>query len=163
MFSNKPNLNDRPGYNFVSSVDVAKHVSATLKPTVDDFRAEPYYDATESIPETPLFQVYPDSKNTDSQSNSDRASFKAGIRRSDMVVIIDLYARQRSMIGEDLLACFQLLDEIEIALENEQTKPYFGLPGVQGFSWRWERQTFEYGDQKLPYVGARIYLTLKFF
>jgi hypothetical protein len=53
------------------------------------------------------------------------------------------------------------IDAITNVIEGQDQKPYFGLVGIKGFSWRWDRVTFDYGG--VAYVGARFMLTLRVF
>lgn len=149
--------------NHVSLLQIADAIAGTLSTIQEDWRVQTAQNMTESIPETPLLQVYPERGSTDSGSSSDRASFRAGIRRTDVTIFADLYARQRSDISTDLRAAFELFDEIERHLIDQQVKPYFGLPEIKSFNWQWERVTFEYGDPNLPYVGIRITFMVKVF
>jgi hypothetical protein len=116
-----------------------------------------------SLQDYPILMIYPDSGVQDPIGETDRSTFRAGIRQTELVIIVDLYAQQRSHMGEDMAALVGSVDALSDIFEAQDTKPYFGLAGIRAFQWRWERVTFTYGDQQLPYVGARFYLTITVF
>ncbi len=109
---------------------------------------------TESIQNLPLVQVYFESEDTSAFSENDRLTFKAGVRAPHITVYADVYARQRAHIGEDMTAVQTLAEAVRSVLEAQDTKPYFGLSGLQAYRWRSERVTFEYAHVK--YAGIRF-------
>lgn len=149
--------------NYISLLDICQQIAGSVQSILDDLVVQTPGEITESIPTTPLIQVYPESGGTDSGSDSDRGGFRGVVRRSTEIIHVDLFARQRSLIGVDLQACFELYEAVEQRILLQQTKPYFGEPAIKSFSWRWERVTFRYGDQTLPYIGVRIYLTCNIY
>jgi hypothetical protein len=147
----------------VTLAQLCDAVEATLGAATGLTYSQSYDELTEGMQDMPMLQVYPVSGETDVTGNADRTSFRAGVRQTQTVLHADLFARQRSHIGEDMATLLPLISAVIVKLEAQTTKSYFGLAGVKGFRWRWERVTFAYGDQQLPYVGARFYLTLRLF
>lgn len=118
----------------------------------------------ENIPDLPLLQIYPQSfQGAVAGSQNDRNTFKAGVRTQEQVWFVDVYARQRSYIGEDMQKVVELSDAVIQVLERQNEKPYFGQVGIQGFRWQGERVTFSYGDPEQKYVGVRFTLTFTIF
>lgn len=113
-----------------------------------------------SLQDYPIIQVYPDSGIQSSDSRTDRRAFGGGIRQTELDIIVDLYARQRSHLGEDMDALVGGIDALAAIFEAQNDKPFFGLAGIQAFQWGWERVSFVYGDGQLPYVGARFTITI---
>lgn len=135
-----------------------------IKDTLDEAdilrRSESYNELSEGIPETPLLQVYPESNlGTDVEGGSERFTL-GGSSRKQYIIHADYFTRQRSHIGEDMKILIDGIDDIEDILDVEES-PYFGNDDIQGFNWRWERVTFDYGG--VMYVGARFVLTLMVF
>jgi hypothetical protein len=90
-------------------------------------------------------------------------TFRTGVQQVEMTYYADLFARQRSHIGDDMTVLYSVMQAVRETLEGETVKPYFGLAGIQAFRWSAERVTFEYGDPSLPYVGARYTIMVRVF
>jgi hypothetical protein len=118
---------------------------------------------TEGMHDWPLLQVYPEDGGQDDSGNADRSSFRAVVRQTLITIHADLYAKMRAHIGEDMAALFPLIDAIQNVIEQQDTKPYFGLDGIKAFSWRWSRVIFTYGEPEAKYVGARFVFTVRVF
>ncbi len=118
-------------------------------------RSENYNELTEGIPETPLLQVYPESGEPDFQTYK---------RRIEKVIIhADLYARQRSQIGEDMTKIVDMAEAIFARLRAQDpntNNQLFGLDGIRKFAWTWTRAVFEYGDPATRYAGVRFIITI---
>ena len=145
--------------------EICDAIDTTLGAATGISRSQSYDELTEGVHagDLPLLQIYPDSGEADIESGTDRSTFRAGIRQTQFIIVADLYARQRSHIGEDMHALVDSIDAIIAVLEAQDTKDYFGQDGIQAFRWRFERVTFMYGDPQIPYVGARFYLTIRVF
>lgn len=143
--------------------EIVDNVAETLRLVDTLARVMAPSELTENIPDVPLIQVYPETGQTDARSNTDRTTFRAGVRVSDVVVNVDVYARQRSHIGEDMAAVMLYMDEVINVLEAQKTSPYFNTHAIKAFSWTWQRTTFAYGDPATNYVGIRFVLTLTVF
>jgi hypothetical protein len=126
-------------------------------------RSQSYDELTDGMTDTPTLQVYWQRDNTDPQGMTSMTTFRTGVQQTEIIFHADLFARQRSHIGEDMKVLYEVMQEIREALEAETTKPYFDLEGIQAFRWTSERVTFEYGDPSLPYVGARYTITVRVF
>ena len=139
-----------------------EQIVAAIATTLDTSPAlnEVQYGETlsESIQNLPLAQVYWDGDNVDDQSANDRASFKAGVRRTAMTINVDVYASPRAHIAQDIKAQMTLKDAVESVLIAQKVPPFFGLDAIKSFRWRAERTTFEYSDVK--YAGVRFSLTV---
>jgi hypothetical protein len=148
----------------ITLLQICDAVRDTLKAAPSIQRWQSYDEMTESIPDTPLCQVYPEEGTTDPTSNAaDRTTFKAGVRQSDIVIHVDLYGHRRANLAEDMGTAFACTDELITILEAQDTKPYFGLVGLKAFAWSWKRQTFVYDDPNVKYSGARFVLRFRIF
>lgn len=137
-------------------------IKTTLANSEIDYIQEPK-DLTEGMNNPRTLQIYPESGVTDAFSGSDRKTFNAGVRQSEIIVHCDLYLRQRAHLGEEMADLLPAIDAIIERLEAQKSKPYFGLDWIKSFSWRWERTTFQYGDQQVLYTGARFILRFVVF
>lgn len=135
-------------------------VKTTFVPAVTYIQS--FDELSDGMQDTPTLQIYPQSGETDTTGNVDRSTFKAGVRQSVYVFHADLYARQRGHLAEDMGALLPIIDEMETILSQQDTAPYFGLVGIRGFQWHWERATWDYGDGVL-YVGARFTMTVRVY
>lgn len=121
----------------------------------------------ESIPsgDVPLLQVYLIEGETSRSSDVDRKTFgktaTPPIRHFDGTVYVDVYARQRSYIGEDLQRCLIVASAVEDVLVTQDSKPFFGLEGIQHFHWRFQYVTFQYAET--AFVGYRFTLNVGVF
>jgi hypothetical protein len=147
----------------ITIAQICDAVASTLSAATTSPRTQSYDELTEGMQDTPTLQVYPEDGNQDPSGNTDRTSFKAGVRQTMLTVNADYYAHQRAHIGEDMAALVNGIDAITNILEAQDTKPYFGLAGIQAFSWSWRRVTFVYGDPQQSYVGARFTLNIRVF
>jgi hypothetical protein len=98
----------------------------------------------EGIAETPTAQVYLEAMNL-------------SVRQRKVTLHIDVYARQRSNLADDVTAVQELADVVEEVLESQTHKPYFNLD-IEAFHYRLERVVFEYASVK--YSGLRFVLDL---
>ena len=124
----------------------------------------PFFRASESITDTPMLQVYPQSGEQDPTGSADRSTFGGGgdpKRQSNLVIHADYYAATRANIGEDMADIVAGIDAMYAIFEAQDKKPYFGLDGIKAFQWRWERVEFIYN--KRGYAGARFYLSVRVF
>lgn len=138
-------------------------VALTLGAAVGMARAQSYDELTEDYPDLPLLQVYPESGSVDITGTSDRTTFRGGTRTGEYAITCDLIARQRAHLGEDMAVTTDLVDAVTTVLEAQNVKPYFGLVGIKGFRWSWQRTLFQRGDPNVAYVGARFAVVLVTF
>lgn len=147
----------------ITTGQILDAIEATLSTAPTLARSMTYDELTEGISDTPLLQVYPEAGDQDPSGNSDRTTFKAGVRQTNLTINCDYYAQQRKHIGEDMAALVDGIDAMTTIFEAQDTKPYFGLDGIKAFHWSWQRVTFDYGDAAINYVGARFTLTIRVF
>lgn len=138
-------------------------IETTLATATTVMASESYDELAEGIHDFPTLQVYWESSNQSEESSTDRFTFQAGCRQTNMVIHADYYARQRSHINEDNKAVVDGADAIINVLENQNTKPYFGLDGLQSFRWEASRVIFVYGDAQTSYVGIRFMIAVRVF
>lgn len=140
-------------------------IAVTLGAAAGVRRTQSYDELTEGVQDMPLLQVYPQSGSTSEGRENDRITFgnssgQEHRKRGFYTIHADLYARQRSHIGEDMGKLVPMITAIETVLEAQRGPLYFGLPdnSIQSFRWRWERVIFVYGDNEIKYYGARFYI-----
>lgn len=139
-------------------------IEATLSTAPTLARSMSYDELTEGINDTPLLQVYQHSGDQDPSGNTDRTTFLAGVRQTNLIVYCDYYAQQRKHIGEDMKALVDGIDAMSNIFEAQDSKPYFGLNGIQSFHWSWESiPNMTYGDPNIFYVCARFTLEIRVF
>jgi len=147
----------------ITLAQILNAIENTLGAAVGMARSESYDELTEGIHDLPLIQVYPESGAQDPAGTTDRTTFRGGVRQTDLVINVDLYAQQRAHIGEDMSKLVDMIDAMQDIFEAQDIKPFFGLAGIQAFSWSWQRVVFQYGDPLRHYIGARFRLTIKVF
>jgi len=148
----------------ITLAQICNAIQATLSAATGLTYTQSYDDLTEGVQDMPMLQVYWDSLSQDPGAlvkGTERTTFKGGTRQTEIVVLADLYARQRAHIGEDMGALLPLIDAIQNVLEQQDTKPYFSLDGLKAFKWIAQRVIFEYGDKK--FMGARFTITVRVF
>lgn len=124
-------------------------------------KSQSYNELTEGVEDLPLLQVYPESGRQDAGGRTDRYTFRGGERQTEFIIHADYYARERSHIGEDMALLVDGIDAIQNVMEAQDQKPYFGLDGLQAFSWSWSRVQIVYGQ--ITYMGARFVITVRVF
>ena len=128
-----------------------------------------YDELLEGLPgvNLPAIQVYPDSFNPDPGSGTDRTTFQAGVQLQELIVYVDVYARTRSQIAQDMKAVVDTLDSLITVLQAQETPPFFGVLAtvptdkhpIKSFRWSWKRTVFVFGTQK--YMGGRFTIILR--
>ena len=109
----------------------------------------------------PRVEVYPDTGVCDPSGSTDRTTFSACTQMCVVTIFADLYARQRSQLGEDMKATTEMIDSIINVLQAQERPPFFGVPGIKAFNWRWKRSTFRRSGAR--FVGARFTMQCKIF
>lgn len=146
---------------------ICNAIETTLAPAVT--YTQSYNELTEGMADYPRLQIYPNSGTSSPPSGNDRSSFQAKLRQAQIEIYADLYATMRSEIGEDMALLLPRIEAIIDEIEKQDTKPYFGLLdalgqyAIKGFSWSWQRVTFQYNDPLHQYVGARFIFTIRLF
>lgn len=142
--------------------EVLQGVGDTLESAIQGVRVDTLESMTEGIGDTPLIQVYFDSIEADIASDStDRSTFRAGVRQTNLIINVDVYAKQRADIGEDMLSLVDMTDAVIDVFDDQQAKPYFNVDGLKGFRYQGERVVFEYGQAR--FLGVRFSLTFRIF
>jgi hypothetical protein len=120
---------------------------------------------TEGMQDVPAIQCYFEELAQDPSGETDRTTFRGGVRQTNLTIHLDVYARQRSQLGEDISAVTDIADEVIAVLEAQDTKPYFGVTGLKAFSWTAQRVTFAYGSEpgQIQYAGIRFILVFRIF
>jgi hypothetical protein len=147
----------------VSVYDLVDAIRNTLQfaPGVQEAQAN---DTLAESVYAPMLQVYPDSGSASAGGATDRKTFGANrLQVEDLIINVDVYARQRSHIGEDMAASTRLADAVRGVLHQQLTPPFFGHEHIRSFRWRWQRVTFEYGDPQLRYAGIQFVLTVQVY
>lgn len=148
----------------ITKAQICDAIADTLGDAASVARTQSFDELGESIGDTPLLQVYPGTTwQQDPSGNTDRTTFGGGVRQTILVIHVDLYAHRRARMSEDMAALVNTSDEIETILEEQDKKPYFGLVGIQAFSWLATRVVFVYTDQEIKYAGVRYAITIRVF
>lgn len=118
-------------------------------------RGQAMDEMTESIPDTPLIQVYFESVRTPEEQVK-QTTFGGVVQQTILTINVDVYSSRRANIGEDMARVTIKADEVIRVLQAERVKPFFKLEGIKSFGWRAERVVFEYGKEN--YMGVRFVL-----
>ena len=146
----------------ITLAQICDAIETTLSAATTITRSESHDELTEGVHDTPLLQVYPESGNQDPSGTTERTTFRAGVRQTEIVIHADYFAAERgTSIGEEMGRLVNGIDAMTAVFEGQDEKPYFGLDGIKAFAWRWERVTFDYG--KVRYVGARFVILVRVF
>ncbi len=130
-------------------------------------RVQNYNELTEGMNTLPTIQVYPENWETDVGGETDRTTYVdavtgvPGVRQTDVLVRVDLYARQRSQLNEDWGEAIDIADAIDNKLNEEAGCPLFNEAGIRSLHWTATRVVFEYAT--VLYTGFRFELTLRIF
>ena len=147
----------------ITYAQINSAIESKLGTAVGRARSQDFDELTDGMTDTPTLQVYWQRDNTDPQGTTHQTAFGTGVQQMEAIFHADLYARQRSHIGDDMAVLYTVMQAVRETLEAERSSPYFGLEGIKAFRWAAERVTFEYGDPSLPYVGVRFVITVRVF
>ncbi|MDZ4768357.1 MAG: hypothetical protein SGJ24_04450 [Chloroflexota bacterium] len=143
----------------ISAINTA--IAETVGTATGIVRVQDVPDLTEGAHDLPLVQVYWQSSVTDDEGSTDRLTFGAGVRLTRLTYHADVYARQRSHLGEDVAKTLALAEAVQTVLERERGGAFFGLAGVKALRWSAERITIENGGTQ--YMGARFIIDVWVF
>ncbi len=142
-------------------------IAATLATVSGIERVQSYNELTDGLPpgDLPIVQVWPDGGGGDDTGNTDRHTLRGGVRVLDATVNADLYAHKRTQLGENMGDYVTLCDAIISKIEEQDTKPYFGVTGLQSFKWSWRYATFTFSPlgETGSYTGARFTFVCRIF
>jgi len=93
-------------------------IAATLA-TISGLTVNKYDLLTEGLQNAPLCQVYCESEVFDVTTGSDRTTFQGGVRQTEFIVFVDVYARQTRDMGEDMAALYPWVDAIRAKLFHD--------------------------------------------
>lgn len=151
----------------VTYTEIAAAIATTLGEIDDLARVQHGDDLTEDYPDLPMAQVYPQSSSTDEGAggNNDRNTFRGVGRVTEALFRADIPCRQRSHVAEDMTAVMAVAEAVQTKLEEQRTRPIFGLEGIKGFRWSWERQTIRRGADPAPvfYAGLIVSIWVRVF
>lgn len=148
----------------ITLAQICDAVADTIAEATTLTHVHSYDELKEGMPDTPTVEVYPQSINQDpSTAGTDRTSFQAGVRQTDVTIHADLYAARRSHLGENMATLLPLVDAVVTRLEAQNTKPYFGLVGLKAFTWSGERVVFERSEPREQYAGWRFIIRFRVF
>lgn len=147
----------------ITLTEICDGIEAALSVAIGVQSSTSYDGLTEGVPamDCPRVEVYPDAGVCDPSGSTDRLTFSACTQMSVITIFADLYARQRSQLGEDMKAVTEMIDSIINVLQSQERPPFFDLKGIKAFSWRWKRSTFRRSDVR--FVGARFTITCRIF
>lgn len=138
-------------------------IEAILSAAVGVQSSTSFDELTEGVPamDCPRVEVYPDAGVCDPSGNTDRFTFNACTQLLVITIFADLYARQRSQLGEDMKATTEMIDSLIDVLQTQERPPFLGVAGIKAFSWSWKRHTFRRADAR--FVGARFTIKCKVY
>lgn len=147
----------------VSLMAVLDGVADTLAMTTGVVTMKSYDELTEGVDpfDCPRLHVFPQAGVCDPSGNTDRTTFSSGVQQVELTIFVDLFARQRSELQEDMMVTVEMVDSLMNYLQTLERPPFFGVEGIKSFSWRWQRDTFKFA--KSYYMGARFTLIIKCF
>ena len=143
--------------------DICDGIEALLSTAIGVRSSTSFDELTEGIPsfDCPRVEVYWDQSVCDPSGGTDRTTFNACVQQSVITIFADLYARQRSQMGEDMKAVVDLVDAIIPVLQAQQKPPFFGIAGIRAINWSAKRKVFIRAKGK--YVGARFTIKCRVF
>lgn len=148
----------------VTLTQATNAIATTLRPATTAPNpvglTESFDQLSDGIADTPTVQVYPqhgDDHATPGEIN--RGTFGGGpLRARHWLFHIDVMAEERGIIAQNMAAVVAIASLIEDILDQQNSKPLFGLPGIQDFHWTWDRATVDYAGHF--YAGLRFYLEI---
>jgi len=147
----------------VTIAQICDAIESTLGGATGMNRVQSYDELTEGIAaaDLPLLQVYWESLGIDPGGGTDRTAFRGGLRQKPFVIHADVYAARRHQLGQDNEALVNIVDAMIDVIEEQDTKPYFGLAEIKSFSVdSITRSLFLYPDEQNKFVGARFVFTV---
>lgn len=141
-------------------------IQTTLAAATGIQSTQSYDELKESLnrPDLPCLQIYWQALAIDPRGRTDRSAFRGGLRTKPIVIHVDLYAATRGPgIGQENAVVVACVDALIDVIEEQDTKPYFGLEEIQAFSVdSITRVVHEYTDAA-RYLGARFVFTITVF
>jgi len=154
------------GSSTISVAAVLDAVEGTLG-AAPSLRASCSYDELregfESI-DCPLLMIHPAGGDCRPPGATQQQTFGGGVQLTVLEVIADLYARERSIMKEDMQVTVEMIDELITILQDQRRPPFFGITpanAIKAYTWNWRRITFITAGKK--YMGARFRIWLRLF
>lgn len=143
--------------------DMVGAVEAVLGPAFTGVRhTQRDEEITENINPVPMIQIYCVGMNSDVMSSGGHTTtFQTGVISREITIRVDLYARQRAHIGQDMEAQRVYTDAIMAELDKQWYMPAFDIDGIQDFRWSANMVSFSYGPEDVKYIGTRIDVVLR--
>jgi len=147
----------------VTIAAICDGIESTLALATGINTGKSYDEITEGVParDCPRIHVYPDTIGPDDRTRTERTTFQAGLQQLDVSVFVDVYARQRSQLPEDMKAAVTTLDNLITVLQAQEVPPFFGVTGIKAFRWSWRRAVFRLGNAK--YMGGRFLIVARVY
>jgi hypothetical protein len=147
----------------ITLTEVCDGIEGVLSVAIGVQSSTSYDELTEGVPamDCPRVEVFPDMGVCDPSGSTDRFTFNACTQMCVVTIFADLYARQRSQLGEDMKETTEMIDALITVLQSQKSPPFFGLKGIKAFNWRWKRSTFRRAEAR--YVGARFTIQCKVY
>jgi len=148
--------------SLVTRAAINSGITATLAEVTGVNEVQDYDDLTEGMNNLPAVQVYweEDDDKSSTYGKSDRMTFGGNVGQC-FTFHVDVYARRRSNIGQDMAATLPLVDTIDAKIRAQVgSSAPFGV-AIQSFQWEWSRCVFEYGAKDRTYMGARCVLKVE--
>ncbi len=113
-------------------------------------------ELSEDFHDCPMAQVYWDWGETDAFTENDRTTFRGLTRVHETAIVADIPCRQRGNLDDDMKAVVDMAELVQGKLEEQQTRPFFGVAGIKSFRWRLERTIFQRGECQYPGLKLRV-------
>ena len=147
----------------VTITEICDGIEAVLSAAVGVQSSTSYDAMTEGIApfDCPRVEVYWDNSICDPSGSTDRTTFNACVQQAYITFFADVYARQRSQMGEDMKAVMDMIDALVPVLQAQQRPPFFGVEGIKAINWSAKRHVFV--RAKARYAGARFTIRCRVF
>jgi hypothetical protein len=141
--------------------EVVQAIRDELTNSISGVRGQALEEMTESIPDTPLIQVYFEAfQSLDGEVNK-QTTFQGALQKTRLTIHVLVFSSKRAHIGQDFAAVTQKADEVVRVLQGQRKQPFFGLQGLKSFGWSAQRAIIEYG--KDDFMGVRFILEFMVF
>ncbi|MFA5377701.1 MAG: hypothetical protein WC455_18265 [Dehalococcoidia bacterium] len=147
----------------ISLYDISEAIENTFTAAGVFARVQTNETITDGMQTVVTLQIYPEEITGDTKTRTDRMTMGGGVRHTEVIYHVDVYALQHANIGQDMKAIALAADKVIAVLEAQDATPPFGLAGLKSFRWNARRVLFELGDAQVKYAGLRFVLTFSIF
>lgn len=145
----------------VTTADINDAIANTMRAAVTIPIVKSFDELPEGIFDLPMVLVHWFSCNEDFLSRgTDRIAGQGKVRAADDTFYVDLYARQRSLLDEDIGEAIRHLDAMRAVMYQQDTA-YFGLSQIQAVRWSARRAIFVHSTTS--YSGVRFTINTKVY